>query len=376
MQSEQLIWSEEGWQVVHGQLQQPAGLVLLFAARERLTPACLEQVAARYPGALLLGCSTAGEICDTRVLDGTVLVTAVQFAATSLELVSETLAAAGDSTAMGRSLAARLPQAGLRHVLVLSDGLEVNGTELVAGLRQGLPSGMGITGGLAGDDTAFGETRVVCGQHAASGLAAALGFYGERLRIGHGCLGGWDTFGPQRLITRSAGNVLYELDGQPALALYKRYLGEHAAGLPFSGLHFPLALSGPDGKGGLVRTVQAIDEAEGSMTFAGAVPEGSYARLMKANLERLIDGAAGAARQSCSGLEGGSAQLALLISCVGRRLVLEQRVEEELESVRDLLGPQARLCGFYSYGEISPYLPTARCELHNQTMTITTFSES
>jgi hypothetical protein len=67
--------------------------------------------------------------------------------------------------------------------------------------------------------------------------------------------------------------------------------------------------------------------------------------------------------------------LAILISCVGRKLVLKQRVEEEVESVRNVLGARTVLSGFYSYGEIAPFLPSAKCELHNQTMTITTFAE-
>jgi hypothetical protein len=202
----------------------------------------------------------------------------------------------------------------------------------------------------------------------------AVGLYGDRLRVGCGSLGGWDPFGPERLVTRSRGNVLYELDGRSALSLYKRYLGEYAAGLPASALLFPLSLRSEVNGPPVVRTVLAIDEAEQSMTFAGDLPEGQYARLMKANFERLIDGATDAARASAATL-GGPAELGLLISCVGRRMVLKQRVQEELESVREVLGESAALTGFYSYGEIAPFSPSAGCELHNQTMTVTTVSE-
>ena len=111
------------------------------------------------------------------------------------------------------------------------------------------------------------------------------------------------------------------------------------------------------------------------MTFAGDVPTGCYARFMKANFDRLIDGAVGAARTSYEAVGSASPDLALLVSCVGRKLVLAQRVEEEVEGVRDVLGERTVLAGFYSYGEISPFTPHARCELHNQTMTITTLSE-
>jgi len=169
--------------------------------------------------------------------------------------------------------------------------------------------------------------------------------------------------------------VLYELDGHSALQLYKRYLGEHASGLPATGLLFPLSLRTNEGDSGVVRTILSVSEIDQSLTFAGDVPVGSYARLMKANFDRLIDGAIGAARTSYQALGSSSPDLAILISCVGRKLVLKQRVEEEVEGVREILGERTVLAGFYSYGEISPFTPRASCELHNQTMTITTFSE-
>jgi hypothetical protein len=194
--------------------------------------------------------------------------------------------------------------------------------------------------------------------------------------VGFGSLGGWDPFGPERLVTRSRGAVLYELDGQPALELYKRYLGdEYAAQLPSSGLLFPLTIRRGE-ELGVVRTILAVDERAQSLTFAGAVPEGAYARLMRANFDRLVDGAQGAARTCATALAGKPADVAFLISCVGRKLVLQQRIEEEVEAVQQVLGATPVLTGFYSYGEISPFTPSARCELHNQTMTITTLREA
>jgi hypothetical protein len=181
----------------------------------------------------------------------------------------------------------------------------------------------------------------------------------------------------ERRITRAESNVLFELDGEPALDLYKRYLGEHASSLPASGLLFPLSIrTGSEDMTPVVRTILSVDERARTMTFAGDVPVGYRARLMRANFERLLDGASGAARATQDRLGQGSPELAILISCVGRKLVLRQRIEEEVEAVRDVLGPTTWLSGFYSYGEISPFTPSARCELHNQTMTITTLSES
>ncbi|HTI99589.1 MAG TPA: FIST N-terminal domain-containing protein [Dongiaceae bacterium] len=362
-------------------------LVLVFGSRAQLgQPEQLAAIKEQYPDAHLLGCSTAGEISDTQVADDTLMVTAIEFEHTQVHGAKVKLTAGASSFAAGKELAETLPPTlpgkrgaasdPLKHVFVLSDGLNVNGSDLVRGLMQHLPDGVTITGGLAGDGARFGQTLVFWDGPPEPGVIAVVGFYSRRLQVGFGSKGGWDSFGPDRLITRSQGNVLYELDGQSALGLYKRYLGGHVANLPAAGLLFPLSLRSRTGDTAVVRTILSVNERDQSMTFAGDVPENYYARLMKANFDRLIDGAADAARTSLQSLGPSPARLAILISCVGRKLVLHQRVEEELEGVREALGPGPVLTGFYSYGEISPFAPGARCELHNQTMTITTLAES
>ena len=379
MQTEQIRWNEEsGWHPRGPRSLGPdAQLVLVFgspAALERAT--LIGDLKGAYPRAELFGCSTAGEICGTEVTDNSLVATAVRFTRSSIEASHRDIGDPAKSREVGRELAHAISHRDLRHTFVLSDGLGVNGSELVAGLREGLPAGVGVTGGLSADGSRFQRTLVVRNQEVRSGVVAILGFYGRHLTVGCGSLGGWDPFGPERLITKSAGNVLYELDGKSALSLYKQYLGEHAAGLPATGLLFPLSLRMASGDTPVVRTILSVDERQQSMTFAGDVPEGAYARLMKANFDRLVDGATGAARVSSGGLGQSPAQLAVLISCVGRKLVLQQRVEEEVEAVREVLGDAPSLTGFYSYGEISPFTPNARCELHNQTMTITTLAEA
>jgi hypothetical protein len=353
-----------------------AQLVLVFGRRSDLADqAWREETQKRWPDAEIVGCSTAGQIAGTSVFDEGAVATAIHFEHTRIALATVETSAAESANA-GKQLASELNKPGLAHVLVFSEGLAINGDALVRGLSNGLPSHVTVTGGLSADGEAFRETLVLARGEICRHAVVGVGLYGDSLRVGYGSLGGWDPFGPERLITRSEGNVLYELDGQSALSLYKRYLGEQSAGLPATALLFPLSLRGPEGgQGGVVRTVLAIDEESGSMTFAGDVPQGFYARLMKANFDRLVDGAMGAARSSQGGLGAPPAELAILISCVGRKMVLGQRVEEELDGVRDVLGCGPALAGFYSYGEISPVAPQAGCALHNQTMTITTLGE-
>jgi hypothetical protein len=235
--------------------------------------------------------------------------------------------------------------------------------------------GVSITGGLSGDSTDFAETWVVSDDGAGPQRIAAVGLYGDQLRVGYASMGGWEPFGPVRTITRAEGNILYELDGRSALELYKAYLGDHAAQLPAAGLLFPIVVTAAEGGEGVVRTVLSVNEQDGSMTFAGDIPQGGTAQLMKTNVDDLVDGATAAAETSLSGLGDARPDLALLVSCVGRKLVMKQRIEEEVEAIRDVFGADAKIAGFYSYGELCPFRQGGDCRLHNQTMTITAFAE-
>jgi hypothetical protein len=380
MKIEQRVWNKQsGWLPPDQHtLGSSAQVLLIFGNKEILkNDNLLNILRGDYPKAHICGCSTAGEIRDVNVSDEALVATAVNFEHTQVEIARTALnEVARNSFQAGATLARSLVKNNLVHVFVLSDGLGINGSDLTKGLQQNLPDNVSITGGLAGDDANFQETLVISnGSAPQKDYLVALGFYSSRLKVGYGSAGGWDPFGPERLITRSQGNVLYQFDGHSALELYKKYLGEHAKGLPATGLLFPLSIKINAGATELVRTILSVNETEQSMTFAGDIPQGTYARLMKANYDRLIDGAVSAAKLSCETISSNSPDLAILISCVGRKLVLKQRVEEEVEGVRDVLGEKTILTGFYSYGELCPPKQGSKCELHNQTMTITTFSE-
>ena len=354
-------------------------LVLYFGATSCLDGDArpVKELAAKFPQAVVCGCSTAGEIHDGHVLDDSVVAALVHFDSASVRAVSQTIASNAESRNVGYSAAQKLAAPDLRHVLLLSEGLSVNGTELIAGMREILPPGVAITGGLAGDGARFKNTFVGLGTDIRRDQVVAVGFYGTGITVSYGSQGGWEAFGPRRHISRSQGNVLFELDGQPALALYKRFLGERAADLPATGLLFPLQLTRDlSAQNGLVRTILSVDEVHQSLTFAGDMPEGWYARLMKAGAGQLVDGAAQAGTQAVSFKPATATNsLAILVSCVGRRLVLGQRAEEEIEAVMGTLPENTEAIGFYSYGEVCPVADTQFSELHNQTMTVTLLSE-
>jgi hypothetical protein len=367
---------DEGWKHENSTEEFTPNLIFAFGSTQLIKEGdAIKTLHEKYPEAIFIGGTSSGEILSTNVLDDTIIATLVSFEKTKLVYVCEEVKESSESFDAGKKLVEKLPKENLKHVFVMSEGLNINGSELVRGLRAVLPSNVSATGGLAGDGANFNETYILSDKGKPKNKAvSAIGFYSNDLQVSYGSLGGWDSFGVERLVTKSKSNVLYELDGKPALELYKSFLGEHAKDLPASGLLFPLNLRTERDSEPVVRTILAVDETSQSLTFAGDIPEGSYVRLMKANFDRLIEGAMGAAKGTLIA-KSHNPSLAVLISCVGRKLVLKQMVEEEVEGVREVLGDETTLCGFYSYGEISPFSADAKCELHNQTMTITTFTE-
>lgn len=353
-------------------------LLLVFGAPAYFEKAAVfDALRGRFPEAAIVGCSTAGEIFGREVRDGTCTVTAVTFASASVQARSTRLVSMSDSFAAGSRVAKALPAEGLRAVFLLGTGVRINGSALVRGAQSALPPDVSLSGGLAADGGRFERTWTMGPEGCADDRIVALGLYGKDLRLAHGTFAGWVPFGPARKVTRCVDNVLYELDGERALDIYKRYLGEHAAGLPASGLLFPFEMLGENlEKRGIFRTILGVDEAEGSLTLAGEIEPHGYLKLMHANAERLIEGAETAAEAALvtMGVVPPSA-LAILVSCVGRKLVMGDRVEEEIESVVDQFGAGTVVTGFYSNGEISGACLQGPCHLHNQTMTITWIAE-
>ena len=351
-------------------------LVTVFGAVPFFTDKAFQAaLRAALPDAAIIGCSTAGEISNGGVADGSCVITAVNFSGTRIRTATSPLRGMADSLAAGARIGGELAAIDLRALMVFGPGVQINGSALVDGIasKVGMTT---ITGGLAGDGGAFAQTWTLGQAGVGDNAIVAVGLYGDALDFAHGSFGGWEPFGPARKVTRCDGNVLYELDGEPALEVYKRYLGDHAKGLPASGLLFPFAMVGEDHNAiGLIRTILGVDEANGSLTLAGAINPDGYLKLMHASTDRLVNGAESAAEAAQKMHQSSGDSLAILVSCVGRKLVMGDRVDEEVEAVAEVFGNKATLTGFYSYGEISPFAPGSACHLHNQTMTITWLGE-
>ncbi len=335
----------------------------------------LPSVRKKWPSAKLFGCSTAGEISERGVTDKALILNPIHFDSTTMKTVEASITDMQDSLSAGQRLAAMIPREGLKAVFLLGRGLNINGSAVIEGLRSVIGTSVPVTGGLAGDDGAFKKTFTLSENAIADDKIIACGFYGEKFQMGYGSMGGWEPFGPVRRVTKSKDNVMLELDGEPALNLYKKYLGAQAAQLPASGLLYPFAiLKDNQDTTGVIRTILAVDEVKGSLTFAGDIPEGGIVRLMQSKSQGLVEGARGAA--NLAKIPGSTtASLGILISCVGRKLVMGNDIDDEVDAVRTVFGKNT-LTGFYSYGEICAESGFSECKLHNQTMTITYISEA
>ena len=377
MRAEQRHWTtKEGWIPPRGNsVNRNAQLVLIFGSVDAVRGSgSLELARALYPNAHIAGCTTGGEIQSASVYQDSVVMSALAFHHTRVEVASVQIHSRGESHSAGEDLGKALPAGGLKHILLFCDGLRVSATHLLQGMAAVIPSKVTLTGGCAGDQDRMQCTHLWCDSEPQSGVAFAIGFYGERLGVHIGATGAWGPFGPERLVTKAQDNVLYELDGQPALKLYKRYLGDHAARLPVSGLLFPLLLHAPGSSRTVLRALTAFDEQAQSISFFGDIAEGAYARFMRGTIERMLEDTSAAARSIQDRLAGRQAEFTLLVSCFGRRHVLRQRIEEELEAVAEVFG-ESPLAGFYSLGEFGSRAEGDSPELHNETMIITSFLE-
>ena len=346
-------------------------LVLVFGSTRMLQQSDLfAKLSGAVPDAIIAGCSTAGEITNKGVSHESLSLTALRFDKVRLKAARATLLGMEHSAQAGREIAQKLAADDLTALLLFAKGLDINGSALIDGIKDIIGCKIPISGGLAGDDIEFKKTLTITHEGIESDAVIGIGFYGKELRVAHSCFGGWSPFGPPRKVTRSSGSILYELDGHPALELYRQYLGEYAKDLPSSGLLFPFEMLDADHSSlGLIRTILGIDDEAGSLILAGDILPDGFLRLMHSSNDKLVDGAELAGmrlRESLGGNPGNG--VAILISCVGRKIVMGDAVEEEVEVIAKVL-PGVTLTGFYSYGEISPFGAIMECKLHNQTMT-------
>jgi hypothetical protein len=366
----------QDWKFLQEKIELKNPLVLVFANRYLLEDeTVIADIRNQFPYEHIVFGSTSGEIIGCNVNDNSISVTAIEFEKSSFIIKNGTILDYDKKAKpLGEALFNEMPKENLKHLFVVSEGSFVNGSSLIDGLESNKSSSISLTGGLCGDDARFEKTLASYKENPKEGEVVLIGFYGETLDISFASFGGWIPFGPERKITKSKANMLFEIDDIPALDLYKKYLGDKASELPQASLLYPLNVT-PEGKNNpVVRTILSINNENNSMVLAGDVPVNSRVQLMMASIDGIAEGAQHAAEIAMENRKN-SPQIALIVSCVGRKLMMNQRVEEEIEQVREVIGENVPIAGFYSYGEMAPFNGDSSCELHNQTMTLTLISE-
>ncbi|WP_179318336.1 FIST signal transduction protein [Winogradskyella helgolandensis] len=377
MKTVQLVkHANEDWVYIgeNQKLQNP--LVIVFGNRLLLESTSIyEEIKALFPDGHIVFGSACAEISSNTVNENSITITAIEFERSQFTIkTSNVLNTDLDSFKTGNDLIQQFPEDGLKYVFVVSEGSFINGSQLTKGMSAPSNNNLLITGGLCGDDTRFEKTLASYNENPKEGELVAIGFYGDSLEITFSIHGGWTPFGPERTVTKSEGNVLYELDGQPALDLYKTYLGDKAKDLPGAALLYPLNVKSTGDEQSIVRSILNINEDDNAVILAGDIKENSKVQLMMTNVDNIANASERAARQALE-FRKNKPDIAFLVSCIGRKLVLDQRVEEEIDEVIEILGEGTTVTGFYSYGEIAPFHGETACQLHNQTMTITLISE-
>ncbi|TVZ55863.1 hypothetical protein OD91_1135 [Lutibacter sp. Hel_I_33_5] len=364
------------WQYVSKKNELKEPLVLVFGDRYLLEDENVySDVRKLFPDGHIVFGSTSGNIYQNTVENESIIITAIEFEKTNFIIKSSNIVTSNlDSFVTGSNLINEFPSEGLKHVFVVSEGSFVNGSLLTNGMNSVASEGVLITGGLCGDDARFEKTLASYNENPKSGEIVAIGFYGKTFESSFSIHGGWTPFGPERIVTKSKDNILFELDNKPALNLYKKYLGDKAKDLPAAALLYPLNVKSDNEKQPVVRTILNINEEDNTMILAGNIPENSVVQLMMTSVDQIANAAEQAAKQAMD-KKTKKPQLALLVSCIGRKLVLDQRVEEEIEEAGEVFGDKITVCGYYSYGEIAPFEGEQKAQLHNQTMTITLISE-
>jgi hypothetical protein len=326
----------------------------------------------------IVGCTSDGEISNaglsmnSAVLAG-VLSDDIDFEIVVVEGLKKDSAAAGRRLADGFSSAPKCVQ-------IFSDGLTGNGCAIIEGITSVLGDRIPVTGGAAGDNGRFTKTLQFGYGRIYTDAICAIAFLGD-FRLGTGLDSGWAPIGVPKQVTKASGSVVYELNGEPALNVYERFLGDHAHKLPAIGVEYPLGFIRPSIHGDqedlyVLRATMSVDRKARSITFAGEIPEGAHVNLTCGDNTSILEAAGNAARQARSTYGDVTPGIIFCYSCMARKIVLGSHTEKEIEQVRAEFGPHVPLIGFYTYGEFCPVSHGAPTFLHNETITLNVVGET
>jgi hypothetical protein len=273
----------------------------------------------------------------------------------------------------------------LKTFMMFPDILAGNGADIVRGVQDSLGAHFPIVGGAAGDDFKFEKTYQYLDGIAYSGSVVGLGITGD-FKFGIGVKHGWIPIGMPRVVTKSSGSVLHELDGKPAIDIYDTYFGKEESAqlrtktLAKLAITYPLGMHVEGSDEMLIRDPITVDE-HGSITCAAEIPVGAEIQLMIGSREEAIVVAKEAAQNALAQLEGSPPKAVIIFNCIARNKIFGERSGEEISAIQEVIGADVPLIGFYTYGEQAPLggevrnIEQCKTAFHNETVVICVLAE-
>ncbi len=327
------------------------------------------------PDSTIIGCSTAGEITTEGPSNrDSIAVMALysdnlKFYSAIGSNITDGARKAGESVA--KSIVDQI--SGNPDVFMMfPDAFTGNGAEIVRGIASVLGDNFPIVGGTAGDGLVFEKTYQYLNGKVYTGSVVALAISGP-IKAGIGVRHGWIPIGTPRKVTRAEGSIIHELDGKPAINIYKDYFGKEAVDIEKEKLArlaimYPLGIKNPSNNEMLIRDPLTVDPS-GSITCVAEVPEGVDIQIMIGSFDEAINAAGEAAVGAMTQIRGSIPRAVILFSCIARRKLFGERSSEEIKKIQSVISPDVPMIGFYTYGE------QCRSEFHNETVVILILAE-
>ena len=353
--------------------------------QDEITAIAAEKLGSEIP---IVGASTAGEIAQNGP-SSTPAITMMMFASNTIKCHATVVTdVTGNELVAGEALANQLldqTEEPLELVIIHSDGLTVNPSAVLRGIKKALP-GTPVVGGSAGDDGQYKSTYQYCNGETYSSAVVAMAFTGP-IKFAIGVRHGWSPISGFRTVTRSEGSVVHEIDHQPAIKLYEEFIGEAEVAkltevtLAEIALSYPIGMMSTETHNLLLRAPFYVDK-NGSITFGGEVPEGTKVQLMMGNKDQAVDAAEEAGISAAKEL-GDKPIAALIYSCHVRDSLYQSRDEskKEISAIQKSIGVDTPLTGFFTYAEQAPILgtnatlKTCDSETYNETIVTVLMSE-
>ena len=360
---------DSGWSADFPDVDSAMTLVVVFADNASWEDRwALSELKHAFPNSIIVGCGASETVHNGKLLTDSISVGIIKFQSTEIKFASADLSDSADSQSAGRRIAEGLKHPNLKGVLLFTNGLVVEATDLVRGIQEDLPAGIPIAGGLASDRdllhcwvNANGELRddAVC----------AVGLIGDKVELVCASGGGWAPASDRHVATKTLGKTLYEIDGQRAYDVLTERLEKKTSqispwALDIANQTIALKFEGVD----LVRSILGSDKQKGCLELAGDIPEGVEIEFMESTVDEIIDGVdevAHGIRMKTVGLTDNS--LSVVFGCVGRVCILGDRTSEEVSVLKAAIGENIAQVGMYGLGEIL----TTTCgypQVHNLTM--------